>query len=96
VRFDAFLFYLFKALFRDGDVVYAGRELREAEASLGVGRGAAPLVSVTTPIIVPEVVCATAAGTNASKEIINAANMRFRKLRMGNPPPKINSFDVNP
>src|SRR5258706_2229305 len=39
VRFDAFLFYLFKALFRDGDVVYAGRELREAEASLGVGRG---------------------------------------------------------
>jgi N-acetyl-gamma-glutamylphosphate reductase len=47
---------------------------------------AAPLVSVTTPVIVPEVICATAAGTNASKEMINAANTKYFKLRMGNPP----------
>jgi hypothetical protein len=46
---------------------------------------AAPLVSVTTPVIVPEVICAAAAGTNASKEIISVANRKYRTLRMGNP-----------
>src|SRR5216684_454126 len=45
----------------------------------------APLASVTTPVIVPEVICATAAGTNASKEIIKVANKKYRALRMGNP-----------